>query len=254
MTYKKITILLVMFIAVITVSFWVTNLSAQKPESISPKDLKLYTDQSLNPAQADVDTGKKEFDKNCSSCHKQGGKGGDLKGSAATFPKFVKGANKVLSLQGRIQACRKNIKLEKMKMGSVKMAGLVTYVKSLSNGIPVKSQVSTPEEKKSYDLGKYVFEKRRGYRNLSCQACHEQMVDKHLRMQKLSAIGNAATHWPAYRMTKAELTIIENRFRQCMKNAGLKPLTFGKPSMVGLELYITKMADGANISVPGWVR
>lgn len=259
MTDKKKYFSLFAGLALIITIVVLSNISQAQTESMSDQDKEFYK-EGINPAESDVEDGKALFNAKvgetaCADCHGTGGKGGDLKGAAATFPKFHKGPAKVVSLQLMVNYCRVNAqKAEKFAHKKGKMASIVTYIKSLSNGMPVNIQLKTPEEKTAYKLGERVYSQRRGERNLGCIVCHKYVAGSTLRMQKLTPIGDGSSHWPAYRMTKGKLYMIELRFQQCMKNARMAKLKLGSDAMVGLELYVTKMANDTNIQVPGWVR
>ena len=236
-------------------------LAEEKSESISDADLTLYQG-GINPAEILVDNGQELFSavkgkagKSCASCHDgQNPSGGSLEGVAANFPKFTKTAGQVTSLQKQVNACEtKHMQSELTPLKSKEMVSMVLYVKSLSEGAPVNVKVDG-EAQKMFELGKLVFEQRRGQRNMSCQVCHDMLPGRTLRMQKLAKIGVAASHWPAYRMKKGETYLIEQRFQQCMKNARMKPLKEGTDPMIALELYITNRAKGAPVEIPGWVR
>ncbi len=245
-------------VVVVIGAFIAITLPAQKTESISKDDLSLYS-SGINPADIMIDEGKKFLGKkrgsegkSCLTCHAK--PESDLKGVAATYPKITKSAKTMVSLQKQINVCIKSFApKETIKLGSYEMTSMTLYIKSLSNGMPVNVKIDG-KAKEWYELGKLVYSQRRGQRNLSCKVCHDILPGKTLRMQKLAAIGSGASHWPAYRMRKGNAYLIEQRFRQCMKNARMKKLKTGSIPLTALELYITHKAQGAKIDVPGWVR
>lgn len=234
---------------------------AQKTESISNEDLE-FTYSGINPAEVNVETGKEDFNKvegskgkSCASCHGEEADQKMAKGMAGTYPKYIKNADRVLSLQTMVNFCRdKAMGAEPIKLTSERMASMVVFLKSLSNGEKVNIQINHEKEKKALALGKLVFSTRRGKRNLSCEACHETLAGKTLRMQALTKVDSASSHWPGYRTKKGQLYTIEGRFQQCMKNATMKKLKAGSDEMIGLELYLTKKSNGSEIQVPGMIR
>jgi sulfur-oxidizing protein SoxA len=113
--------------------------------------------------------------------------------------------------------------------------------------------------KASYALGEKTFMTARGGRGLSCHSCHSKdIVGMVLRTQPLPDLGEAGAGatWPAYRMTKSSLRTLQRRFQGCMKNALLDVLPIGSKEMVGLELYVSKLAQDKQkaIAIPGLKR
>jgi len=177
----------------------------------------------------------------------------------ATFPKYVPKLGNVVGLDQVIQAMEVEQGKKRTKLKSEKMFSMLAYVKSLANGEIPSIDLNEPHEKVSYDLGKKIFMVKRGGRGLSCYSCHSKdIVGRVLRTQPLpdlGKVGSGAT-WPAYRMTKSSLRTLQRRFQGCMKNALLKVIPIGSKEMVGLEVYVTKLAQDHNqpIAIPGLKR
>lgn len=256
---KKSILLAISLVVLVGLAFIANPLKAQKTESISEEDLA-FTYSGLNPAEINIESGKEDFNKvegsegkSCASCH--GEEGEKLKGIAASYPKYIKNADKVLSLQTMINYCRtKAMKAEEIKLTSERMASFVVFIKTLSNGEKVNVQLNHEKEKKAAALGKLVWSTRRGKRNLSCKACHDTLAGKVLRMQNLTTVFHAPAHWPGYRTKKGKLYTIESRFQQCMKNATMKKLPAGSEEMIALETYLTHKANGTEIKTPAMLR
>jgi len=244
-------------------------ISQEAGQAISEEDLALYK-TGINPGEVFAqEVGGKLFNtpmgksnKSCASCHSEE----KLKKVVGTYPKYNEKLNAVISLQQRIQMCQKlNQGVENpFPLKSEENTALLTYLKYIASGEKINVDTSSnPVVKEYYDYGKYVFELKRGKRNLSCQTCHEYAVGMVLRMQKLNPLGHefngikgttAAAHWPGYRMTQSKVVTIEQRFQQCMSQASMKVLPLGSKEMVALELYVTSLANGATIEAPGLVR
>ena len=177
----------------------------------------------------------------------------------ATFPKYVPKLGNVVGLDQVIQAMQVEQGKERTKLKSKKMFAILAYVKSLANDEVPHIDLSEPHEKAAYELGKKTFMTKRGGRGLSCNSCHSKdIVGMVLRTQPLpdlGAVGAGAT-WPAYRMTKSSLRTLQRRFQGCMKNALLKVIPIGSKEMVGLEVYVTKLAEEQKkqIAIPGLKR
>ena len=178
----------------------------------------------------------------------------------ASFPKYVKKLGNVVGLDQVLQAMQIAQGKEKFKLKSGKMFSMLAYVKSLANDeIPNIKIDADKHIKASYALGKKTFMTARGGRGLSCNSCHSKdIVGMVLRTQPLPDLGEAASGatWPAYRMTKSSLRTLQRRFQGCMKNALLKVIPIGSKEMVGLEVYVTKLAQDKKkaIAIPGLKR
>ncbi len=178
----------------------------------------------------------------------------------AGFPRYMDKIGMVVAIDQMLQAFMYDQGKKPYRLKSQKMDALQAYVKSIANGekINIDVHANKPMEK-AYRLGKEMFELRRGKRGLSCYSCHSKdVVGLRLRMQILPDLGapnvKAAATWPAYRMTKGKMFTLQKRFQQCMKNALLAKLPLGSPQMVALEVYVTDMAKGQTIHIPGLKR
>jgi sulfur-oxidizing protein SoxA len=184
----------------------------------------------------------------------------DLPKYIAGFPRYIKKLGSVVGLDQVLQAMQVEQKKKKYKLKSKKMFSLLAYVKSLANGeVPNINIKADKYIKASYDLGKKTFETPRGGRGLSCLSCHSSdIVGQVLRTQPLPDLGKAGAGatWPAYRMTKSSLRTLQRRFQGCMKNALLKVIPIGSKEMVGLEVYVTTLAqkEKQKIAIPGLKR
>ena len=178
----------------------------------------------------------------------------------AGFPRYIKKLGNVVGVDQVLQAMQVEQGKEKYKLKSSKMFSMLAYVKSLANDEQFTIDIKADEHiKASYDLGKKTFETARGGRGLSCLSCHSKdIVGQVLRTQPLPDLGEAAAGatWPAYRMTKSSLRTLQRRFQGCMKNALLKVIPIGSKEMVGLEVYVSTLAQELKkpIAIPGLKR
>jgi len=177
----------------------------------------------------------------------------------AGFPRYIKKLGNVVGVDQVLQAMQVEQGKEKLKLKSPKMFSMLAYVKSLANDEIANIDLSEPNEKEAYELGKKTFMTARGGRGLSCLSCHSKdIVGQVLRTQPLPDLGEAAAGatWPAYRMTKSSLRTLQRRFQGCMKNALLKVIPIGSKEMVGLEVYVSKLAQDKKkpIAIPGLKR
>jgi sulfur-oxidizing protein SoxA len=129
----------------------------------------------------------------------------------------------------------------------------------LANDEKVNVDINHQEVAKYYKLGEEVYKTKRGLRGLACYSCHsDQTIGMRLRMQILPNLGDAESRsgatWPAYRMTKSEMTTIQKRFQGCMQNSSMAILPLGSKEMVALETYVNALANGKDIAIPGLKR
>ncbi len=178
----------------------------------------------------------------------------------AGFPRYIDKYNSVVSIDQMLQAFMSDNGQKPYTLKSNEMFEMSSYVKSIANDEQIDIDIEANDQMRAaYALGKEVFETRRGQRGLSCMSCHNpQVVGGILRTQPLpdiSAKGAAsAATWPAYRMTKSELTTLQKRFQGCMENALLAVLPLGAKEMTALEVYFTQQAKGSTIAIPGLKR
>ena len=237
---------------------------AEEKLSMTKADRALYQEMlENNPADIFVEEGAELLDElggEEALAKFLGVKEKDLPKYIATFPRYIDKIGMVVALDQMLQASMYDQGKKPYKLKSSEMDALAAFVKSLANGQKIAIDVNANEHmKKAYKLGKEMFELRRGKRGLSCYSCHSpDVVGMRLRMQILPNLGDpkvkAAATWPAYRMTKGKMFTLQKRFQQCMKNALLAKLPLGSPQMVALEVYITDMAKGQEIHIPGLKR
>ncbi len=233
--------------------------------AMSDSDRAIYAELlENNPADMDIEWGGELLDEKC---------GGDaelakflgvsengLPKYIAGFPRYIKEFDKVLGLDQVLQALMKKHGHTPFKLKSSEMFAMLAYSKSLANGEKISIDVNANKQMKAaYALGKEVFETKRGGRGLSCLSCHSSdVIGSVLRTQPLPNLGSnqnkAGATWPAYRMTKSSMRTLQRRFQGCMNNALLAVIPIGSPEMVALEVYVTEMAKGKEIAIPGLKR
>jgi len=241
-----------------------TMATAGEQFSMSDADRAMYKEMlENNPADIFVEEGSELFEKlgdEAAFAKFLGVTEKELPKYIAGFPRYVKKLGNVVGIDQVLQAMQVEQGKEKYKLKSGKMFSMLAYVKSLANDEQFTIDINADEHiKASYDLGKKTFETPRGGRGLSCLSCHSaDIVGKVLRTQPLPDLGKAGAGatWPAYRMTKSSLRTLQRRFQGCMKNALLKVIPIGSKEMVGLEVYISTLAqkDKKAIAIPGLKR
>lgn len=252
-------------ITLIVTTMTTVGFSANGQFAMSDADRAIYAELlENNPAEMMKEEGKDLFEQNC------GGKDGlakilhtktkDLPKAIATFPRYEKQFEMVVGLDQVLQALMSDNGKTPYKLESAEMFKMLTYVKSLANGIKINVKPNAnPQMKEAYRLGEEVFNTKRGGRGLSCLSCHSKDTDGAiLRTQPLPNLGakdvKSAATWPAYRMTKSSLTTLQKRFQQCMDNALLAKIPLGSKEMNALEVYVASKSNRYTIAIPGIKR
>lgn len=212
----------------------------------------METDDFSNPAFLAIDTGAKLWNtpdgtsgKSCESCH---GAASSMKGVGAKYPLYDPKLRTVVDLEQRINDMRVNqMGAAPYKWESRDLVALTTFVKLQSRGMPVAVDTGGPAH--AYWLaGKKIYETRRGQMNISCEECHVQYADHHLRSDVLSQ--GQTNGFPTYRLDWQGLGSVQKRFKGCMQNIRAKPFAFGSQDMVDLELYVASRGEGLPIETP----
>lgn len=230
--------------------------------SMSDKDKELYSSDE-NPGELYVSKGEAIFKKTFKSTEELakflGVEKSKLAAELATYPKYLPKAGKVVALDQMLQLAMSERGLAPYKLTSDDMVFMSAYVFSLANDQKLNVDTTGEHAKEYYDYGKKIYYTQRGLRGLSCYSCHSQgVLGMRLRMQILPNLGSpefkSGATWPAYRMTKSELTTLQKRFQGCMENSSQAKLPIGSKEMVSLELYVRSLANGQTIAIPGLKR
>ena len=250
---------------ILPIALLVTLATAGEQFAMSDADRAMYKEMlENNPADIYVEEGGELFEENLGGeealAKFLGVSEKELPKYIAGFPRYIKKLGNVVGIDQVLQAMQVEQGKEKDKLKSGKMFSMLAYVKSLANDEQFTIDINADKHiKASYDLGKKTFMTARGGRGLSCNSCHSKdIVGQVLRTQPLPDLGEAGAGatWPAYRMTKSSLRTLQRRFQGCMKNALLKVIPIGSKEMVGLELYVSTLAQEKKkaIAIPGLKR
>jgi sulfur-oxidizing protein SoxA len=201
--------------------------------------------------------------KSCASCHAGAGhKAPDLKGAAATYPKYHPGQQQVIGLEQRINICRKRYQgTTPYHLGSAPSNRLTSYLKYLSRDIPLQVAVDGPAAE-ALARGKASFYRKAGRLNFSCADCHSSSAGKFLRGQELSDMNpggkysTTAATWPRHFIALHDLGLISlrQRARHCQIVTQTYPLPLHSQEYTELELYLTSLANGAPMQAPTMSR
>ena len=217
-----------------------------------PSTRAMETDDFSNPAFLAIDKGAKIWNKpdgtagkSCESCH---GAASSMKGVGAKYPLYDSKLHSVIDLEQRINDERVNrMGAAPYKWESPDLVALTAFVKLQSRGMPVAVDTSGPAHS-YWEAGKKIYVTRRGQMNISCEECHVQFADHHLRSDTLSQ--GQTNGFPTYRLDWQGIGSVQKRFKGCMENIRAKPFAFGSQDMVDLELYVASRGEGLPVETP----
>lgn len=193
---------------------------------------------------------------------------GVVKGASAQLPRFFKDTGKVQDLETRLMTCMETlqgidpqsvVKAGWLKGEREKMAALVAYIVTESNGQKVKVDLKHPAMKKMYDMGQLAFYYRAGPMDFSCATCHGDQ-GKRIRMQELPDL---RTHegaiagwgsWPAYRVSNGQFWTMQHRLNDCYRQQRTAEPIYGSDVTIALSVYLAGKANGGKVVTPGIKR
>lgn len=219
----------------------------------SPETQSLQQDDFDNPGYLWVDKGEalwSEVDgkagKSCATCHNEASK--SMKGVGAEMPKWDAKLKRPLTMEQRINSCRKTyMKAKEWKWEADQMLSMTSYVRNQSRGMPVNVQVDGPM-KEWADNGKKLYYTRVGQLDMSCANCHEANYGKHIRADHLSQ--GQSNGFPTYRLKWQKMGSLHRRFKGCMKNIRATPYKRGSDEFVAMEIYLAHRGKGLQVETP----
>jgi len=192
-------------------------------------------------SQADGDA-----EKSCASCHNVAEKA--MRGVGARYPKFDAAEGRPLSLEQRINQCRRlHMKARPWPEGAEPLVAMTTYVRAHSRGMPVRVKIDGQAEA-AFEAGKAYFYRVRGELEMSCASCHEANVGEKLGAQTISQ--GQTNGFPSYQIRMERVAPLHRQFQRCNARVGAEPLPLGSPAYVNLELYLAWRGTGLPIETP----
>jgi L-cysteine S-thiosulfotransferase len=225
----------------------------QGEEFLAPAIRAQQADDFDNPAFPLVETGEiawsfVESGKSCEGCH-GAGKDNALKRVAASYPKYVADAKGVITLQTRINLCRKNnLGLAPLADDTPRMMGLSAYLRWLARGSPSTVDVKGPNAE-AFERGAQLYRTKLGLYQISCAQCHNEKFGKKFGAETMSQGHPLA--YPAYKASEGRVISLHERFRMCNKLARGKGQPDNSPDYVALELYLDWRSKSLPITAPG---
>ena len=199
------------------------------------------------------------------------GKGpGVVDGAFAELPKYFADAGRVMDLETRLMWCMEKLQgaqhadLVKKPYPAggqpVKDLGAIaTYVASKSSGMKYAAKLDQPQEQAAVELGHAIFFRRQGPHDFACATCHNKS-GKRIRLQGLPHLSDpkeakeVVGQWPAYRVSTTQVMTMQHRLYDCYWQMRMPELQIGSDVSVALISYLTKNAEGGEISSPGLKR
>ncbi|MGK2951056.1 MAG: sulfur oxidation c-type cytochrome SoxA [Thiobacillus sp.] len=197
------------------------------------------------PFESEIDKGRKMWEtpfkngKTYAQCMPNGGKN-----IAGNYPMFDEAKGKVVVLKNVINDCRVANGEEPLKFDDAKTMGLlVSYARSLSDGMLMNIKVEGPKATAAYEAGKKTFYSRKGQLNFACASCHVQNAGTRLRSEMISPAIGHAVHWPVYRAGE-RLTTLQDRYKGCFSQVRAVPPAPGTETMNNLEYFHSALSNG----------
>ncbi|CAN5288701.1 sulfur oxidation c-type cytochrome SoxA [soil metagenome] len=224
---------------------------------LSPELRRQQADETRNPGFFWVEQGRDLFSRKltpegqaCIGCHAQPMQ--SLRGAATRYPQVDAATGRLMNLEGRIEQCRVERQAQPaFGHETTELLSMTAYVASLSRGLPI--EVKTDGAAKPYfEAGKAFFERRQGQLNLSCQQCHDGLVNQKLRGDTISH--GAGTGYPAYRLEWNDVGSLHRRLRACSLGVRATQFDYGAPEYLALELYLAGRAQGLPVETPAMRR
>lgn len=193
---------------------------------------------------------------------------GVVEGAAAQLPRFFEDTGRVQDLESRLMHCMETLQgipsaeIIKGRFGRderAKMAALVAYVSTASNGKPINIDLAHPKVKEMYDLGEQAFYYRTGVMDFSCASCHGE-DDKRIRATALPNITTAKGaaegwgSWPAYRVSNSQFWTMQHRLWDCFRQQRTAEPVFGSDVTIALSTFMAGKGNGGEIVWPGVKR
>jgi sulfur-oxidizing protein SoxA len=214
----------------------------------------MQEDDSLNPGMLWVLDGEELWNqpagaagRACAGCH--GDARASMRGVATRYPAFDAAQQGPISLDGRIQACRRDRQqAPPLAPEDDDRLALLAFVAHQSRGLPIAA-AEDPRLLPFVQQGRELFERRQGQLALSCADCHDRHQGQRLGGSVIP--GAHPTGYPIYRLEWQAMGSLQRRLRNCMVGVRAEPYPFDSRELVGLELYLMWRARGQRLQTPG---
>jgi len=178
---------------------------------------------------------------------------GVIDGAFAQMPRYFADTDRVEDVDSRIVSCMRDVQgiaAEELKRSEV--VSIASFISTQSNGMPLNIDLSVPQNQELYEAGEFLWYVRTGELDMSCAICHEDNLNKRIRLQKLLEI--KPHQWPSYRFASDFMWTLEDRIRTCWNLTSVKPADNYSDPMIALSIYMTARANGNLVETPGFGR
>jgi sulfur-oxidizing protein SoxA len=208
----------------------------------------MQADDSQNPAQLWVASGRERWRTECAGCHGEVER--SMAGVAARYPAWDAASGRVLTLNQRVRACRARAADPGRAAGaeSEPVLALQALVALQSRGRPIRPD-GHAEAAVLARQGEALFRQRMGALELSCADCHEARAG--LRLGGSVIPQGHPTGYPLYRLEWQGLGSLGRRLRACVVGVRATPFASDGPEATALEVYLTRRAAGMVVDAPG---
>jgi len=226
---------------------------SQRPLPVEDRD---WQDPFVNPAAEAFDTGPQLFamagpnGKSCASCHTDADA---LKGWGAAMPKYHAGMDKMVGVEEFVARHAKATTGADWIMQTNENLHLSTWLRSLSNGMPIKVDVSSPGPKAALARAEKMMNTKIGQLNFACVDCHspDKGANKWIRGQYLGETKGQIPHFPVWRTSRNEIWDIRKRLQWCNVQVRANELPPDAKEYADLELFVTAASNGLPMESPG---
>ncbi len=186
--------------------------------------------------------------KSCQDCHGAGDMN-LIKTVAAGYPKYSSATGQVITLQTRINLCRKNyLGASALADDDPRLVGMTAYLRWLARGAPSTVDVAGPNAE-VFQRGAKLFQTKLGRFQISCAQCHNEKFGQKFGADTLSQGHPLA--YPAFKSSEGRVITLHERFRMCNKLARAEGQPDNAPDYVALELYLDWRSKNLPITAPG---
>lgn len=163
---------------------------------------------------------------------------------AGDYPQYDAKLGKIVNFEMAINQCLLANSETALKISDMKTMGLLmSYARTLSDGMKMNIKVDSAAALKKFEAGKRFFHTRRGQLNFACASCHVQNAGNILRTEILSPTVGQATHWPVFRGGD-NLNTIQARYKRCLEQIRAVPLEQGGEDFNNLEYFHSYLSNG----------
>lgn len=163
---------------------------------------------------------------------------------AGDYPQYDAKLGKIVNFEMAINQCLLANSETALKISDMKTMGvLMSYARTLSDGMKMNIKVDSSAALKKFEAGKRFFHTRRGQLNFACASCHVQNAGNILRTEILSPTVGQATHWPVFRGGD-NLNTIQARYKRCLEQIRAVPLEQGGEDFNNLEYFHSYLSNG----------